>query len=277
MIPFEFDYFKPSSLQEAVHLFQRLSVEEKQPMYFSGGTEIITLGRVNRIYTNAVIDIKGIPECLAYELADNHLYTGAGLPLTVVENGNIFPLLTAISREVSDRTTRRKVTLGGNICGHIPYREAVLPFLLAESDVVIAGGEGIRCCPITEIFDERLRLEQGEFLVQLITDRKYLSAPYVSFKRRKQWDTGYPVLVVAALKIDGKLRVAVSGLSPYPFRSEDLEDIINDRFLGPDERVKAAIASIGQPVVSDTEGSAEYKLFVLSNLLLDVIAAMEVM
>ncbi|RXJ00689.1 xanthine dehydrogenase [Anaerobacillus alkaliphilus] len=276
MIPFDFEFYRPTSMREAVDLFQQLDLEGKQPMYFSGGTEIITLGRVNQIYTNAVIDIKGIPECQVRHFDNNFLYLGAGSVLADIEQENPFPLLTDVSKEVADHTTRRKVTIGGNICGNIPYREAVLPFLLTESEVIICGSSGLRCCQIQEAFDGKLHLNRGEFLVQLVTERKYLSTPYVSIKRRKQWDTGYPVVTVAAIRVGQEIRVAFSGLSPFPFRSKELEIALNDNSIAAEQRVETAITTLTEPIVSDTEASAEYKLFVMKNVLLDVITALEV-
>ncbi|MDV2583678.1 FAD binding domain-containing protein, partial [Alkalibacillus haloalkaliphilus] len=63
MISFDFEYYKPTSINEATQLFQSLVEQGKEPIYFSGGTEVITLGRINQIQTDAVIDFKGIPEC----------------------------------------------------------------------------------------------------------------------------------------------------------------------------------------------------------------------
>ncbi|RYD04887.1 hypothetical protein N752_11925 [Desulforamulus aquiferis] len=77
MITYDFEYYKPSSIHEAVSLFQSLDQQGKEPMYLSGGTEIITLGRVNRIKTGAIIDIKGTPECLVLKREAGKVTIGA--------------------------------------------------------------------------------------------------------------------------------------------------------------------------------------------------------
>ncbi|WP_178076322.1 FAD binding domain-containing protein, partial [Pseudomonas sp. 2822-15] len=81
-----------------------------------------------------------------------------------------FPLLTKTSKDVADHTARTKITLGGNICGNIFYREVVLPFLLTDSQVIIAGPKGYRTESINHIFNQVLQLERGEFLVQIVTN-----------------------------------------------------------------------------------------------------------
>jgi aerobic carbon-monoxide dehydrogenase medium subunit len=275
VIPFDFDYFKPVSIQETVGVFDAQNVKGKRPVYFCGGTEIITLGRLNIGYTEAVIDIKALKECRVMGLNNENLVIGSAITLTEIEEANLFPLLTKTASEVADRTARNKITLGGNICGRIFYREAVLPFLLADSKVVLAGLKGYRVMPMNEVFIEELKLEKGEFLVQLITDRKYLTAPFFSIKRRRQWYTGYPLVTVASLKIENKIRVAISGLCHFPFRSSDVETALNESGLTHEERVAKAIKALPNNILTDVEGSAEYRIFVLKHTLLDMMAEIE--
>lgn len=275
MLPFDFDYFKPTTLKEAVHLYQYLDQGGKQPQFFSGGTELITLGRIDLSYTEAVIDIKDIPECKVMQIGGDHLLLGSTLTLTQIENANLFPLLTKTASEVADHTARGKISLGGNICAQIFYREAVLPFLLADSQVLIVGPEGKKMVPINEIFQEQLQLKKGEFLVQLATETRFISAPFVSIKRRQQWDTGYPLITIAALKLGREMRVAISGLCPFPFRSKELESALNNRDLPVVSRIEESLAKLPKPILDDVEGSAPYRLFVLRNLLSDVMAALD--
>lgn len=275
MLPFDFDYYQPETIQEAVELFQYLRQQGQKMYIYSGGTELITLGRIGVVYADAVIDIKGIPEFHILQLRENRLILGSALTLTEIEEANRFPLLTSTASEIADHTAREKITLGGNICAQIYYREAVLPFLLADSLTVLAGPDGARTVPINQIFRQSLRLDQGEMLVQLITEIDAINAPFISIKRRQQWKTGYPLITVAALKKNGAIRVAVSGLCPFPFRSPEIEGILNNRRLPLEERLSAVLEKIPGPVLDDVEGSAEFRIFVLKNLLSDVCTALQ--
>jgi len=184
-------------------------------------------------------------------------------------------LLTKTASEVADHTARGKITLGGNICAQIFYREAVLPFLLADSQVLLIGPNGKRIVPINDIFQGQLRLERGEILVQIATENRFIRAPFFSVKRRQQWDTGYPLITIAALKIDQQVRVGISGLCPFPFRSKEVEDALNNKGLTAEERAAGAIAVLPQPVLDDVEGSSEYRIFVLRNLFYDLLASLD--
>lgn len=276
MLSGNIEYYKPATMKEAVELFFALSDENKQPLYYSGGTEILTLGRLNMIKTRALIDIKGLEECHSFEVTDNFLITGAALPLTFIEEKNLFPLLSKTSMGIADHTARNKITLGGNLCGKIFYREAVLPFLLCESKVIVVGNEGgDSAIPIDEIFNHSFQLKEGQFLVQLQTEKKYINLPFKSIKIRQQWETGYPLLTIATIKIENELRFAFSGLCRFPFRSKEMEVVINQTGLPIDERIARALEYLPAPILNDIEGSKEYRLFVLKNTLRKIIVEME--
>ncbi|MBH0334905.1 xanthine dehydrogenase, partial [Bacillus thuringiensis] len=137
MIPFDFEYYRPNSITEALQLYSKLYQEGKTPIYYNGGTEIITLGRLGNLSLKSVIDIKEIPECNVLGRYQRYVFLGSALTLTHVSDSNVFPLLSKTASRVADRTARNKITLGGNIAGEICYREAVLPFLLADSTLGI--------------------------------------------------------------------------------------------------------------------------------------------
>src|SRR3954465_314260 len=119
MLAANIEYYRPTTMNEAVEQFFTLKKENKDPMYYSGGTEILTLGRLNLIQPGAVIDIKVIKETLSHEFHQDHFIFGASLPLTYIEESNVFPLLTQTSIGIADHTARNKITLGGNLCGEI--------------------------------------------------------------------------------------------------------------------------------------------------------------
>ncbi|MBP1964106.1 FAD binding domain-containing protein [Paenibacillus aceris] len=275
MIPFDLEYYKPTTVQKAVELFQSLQMQGKNPLYFSGGTEIITFARRRFIHPGAVVDLKAIPESNVTELQKNGLVIGCCVSLTNITETNLFPLLSEAVKGVADQTARNKITLGGNICGEIYYREAVLPLLLTDSRMVIAGLQGIKVINIHHVFSQWMRLEKNEFLLQTITDREYLSLPYIHFKKRQIGTVGYPLVTVAALKKDKQIRLAFSGVCAFPFRSIDLEQIVNNSSLSLAERIDQIIWNLPAPVLNNTEGTADYRTFVLKNTLFDTVKMLE--
>lgn len=123
-----FDYFRPERLLEATEYFTERRKEGGIPLFFGGGTEIITMQRLHEITLDTAIDIKAIDAVNIHDIVEGYVAIGAAVTLTEIQNKNLFPLLTEVSKEVADRTARNKITLGGNICGNIFIGKLYFPF-----------------------------------------------------------------------------------------------------------------------------------------------------
>lgn len=275
MIPFDFEYYRPESLEEAVQAYQNLQKQGKSVIYYSGGTEFITFSRRNHLSADAVIDLKGIPECNVLEIQDEQLIIGSGVSLNKINESNLFPLLGEAVKKVADHTSRNKITIGGNLNSRLIYREGVLPLLLCDTMVRIVGTEGESLLPFDEVFQKELQLTQGQFLVQILIKKSYLDLPFISLKKTKSTKVGYPVVSIAAIIKDQKLRTAFSGVCDYPFRSKEIENIINDSSLSQEDRVLQAMKQLPSSIVHDIQASAEYREFVLKNTLSEMMAALK--
>ncbi|MBP1934910.1 FAD binding domain-containing protein [Ammoniphilus resinae] len=271
MIPYNFDYEKPSSFSEAISIYEKWEVDGKNPIYYCGGTEIITMARMDQIQTKGVIDIKGMPECLDFGWEKDQLVIGAAIPLAKLEEEKAFPLLSRVCNRIADHTSRCKITIGGNITGKINYREAVLPLLVADATCVIASKTGMKQIPIHDVFDGKVQIQPPEFLLQVRVERKMTTLPYLSEKRTKIDRIGYPVVSLAAIHAEDGIRIAFSGLCTDPFRSLSVEEELNNRSQSLESKVQSAIEKISVPILDDHHASSAYRKFILSNLLVDII------
>lgn len=271
MISFDFDYYKPISIQEAIETYKGLTGEGKVTIYYAGGTEIINLARTNQLLFEAVIDLKEIPECNLFEIQHQKLIIGAAVTLTKISDSLMFPFLATSCRGSADRTARDKITLGGNICGKTQFKEGILPLLLANSEIVIVKEEGLKTVPLKQIFNQELQLNQGEFVTHLIVDQSYIGLPYAYIKKTKQEKVDYPLVAVAAIEKDKRLSIAFSGLCPYPFWSAPMDEVLNNKEISFDKKIDDAFSHLPAPILSDLRGSAEYRNFVLRNILHDIL------
>ncbi|MBU5426817.1 FAD binding domain-containing protein [Tissierella pigra] len=267
MIAFDFEYYKPDTVEDAVKLYNKLNSNGKKPIYYGGGTEFISMARMNNRYTEAVIDIKGIPECNVHEIKNNKLIMGSAITLTDISEANYFPLLGYIVRRIADHTIQDKITLGGNLMGTIIYRESILALLLSNCDIILQGSKGKRVVPISDICDKKIGIEDDEILIQVIVDERFLSLPYLHVKRTKHEKIDYPLITMAAIKDKNRTLISFSGLCEYPFRSLKIEEILNDSSLSKKEKIKKVIESIPDKILHDIGGSSEYRKFMLGDIL----------
>lgn len=267
MIPFNFIYCRPDTIEEAHRAFIELSTQGRKPLYYGGGSEIITMSRMESIRPGAVIDIKRVAPCMLLAAHEGGLDIGSGCTLNQIKESGLFPLLSLACGRIADHTNQCRITLGGNLCGTIIYRETSLPLLLCDADVTIMGGQGLRRVPFSSVFDGRMRLMPGELVVGLHVPKWALCAPHFHVKRTTNEKIDYPLVSMAAIRAKGGLRVAFSGVCSYPFRSLDIEGVLGDLSLSKSERVEKAAGLLPEPPCNDVEGDVPYRLFVFKNTL----------
>ncbi|GAA3334101.1 hypothetical protein GCM10020331_100740 [Ectobacillus funiculus] len=85
----------------------------------------------------------------------------------------------------------------------------------------------------------------------------------------------YPLITLAALRTDTSIRVAISGLCNFPFRSSSMEMELNNKSATLEDRIERAVRYIPAPVLEDIRGSREYRVFVLQNTLYDALTYLE--
>lgn len=276
MISFDFDYYKPSSIHEVIDTIRVAEKLGKQVVFYSGGTEFITFARTNQLHADTVIDLKGIQECTMLQVVGKELIIGAAVSINQISESKLFPLLGETVQKIADHTSRNKITIGGNLNSRFMYREGILPLLLADAKVKIAGEGKDEIVPLEKIFNREIILEPGTFIVQIIVHQSYLDLPFSTLKRTRMTKVGYPLATVAALVKEGEIRLAFSGVCEFPFRSAEIEGIMNESAVSVDERIERAIAKLPAPIVHDIHASAGYREFTLKNMLTDTMKTLEV-
>jgi len=262
MIPNNFIYFRPENLAEASEAYSAAESEGLEPIYLAGGTEITTFCRNGTIKPGALVDIKRIPECRRLDEEGDDLVFGAALTLNEVVESGSYPLLSRAAGIV-DHTVRNRLTLGGNIAGRLPYRETVLPLLLVDSRLRIMGPAGERVVSLSDIFSKRLRLESGEFLVQLLVPKNAGKCPWYYCREVRKTRVDYPLVTACFLIESGSIRMAVTGAYGFPLRATTAEEVLNDNTIAPVDKPARAIAAIPHAFLEDMRGSGQYRRMLL--------------
>jgi len=259
MLAFDFDYYLPDTLQEAVNIYESVQKVGKKPYYYGGGTEIISMGRVFNIIPDTIINIKNIPECNGLGTDGSRLNFGSAVTLNAIYESGLYPLLGLAAARIADHTIQCKLTLGGNLAGTIQYHETLLPLMLADSTIHIAGLQGIRQALIADVLSTGKKPAPGDLIIKVTMDQKYAALPYAHIKKTTAEKIGYPLVSLSALYLKGMLRLAASGLCAWPFQFNDVQ-IDNDQ--PANEIAQQLKQSIPDSVLDDVEGSSGYRLFI---------------
>lgn len=276
MITFDFEYVKPQTISDVTTILNDIKGNNQTFMYYAGGTEFISRARAGEITTDVVIDLANIPECHAISLDNDYLILGSMVTLTQLIKENYFPLLSTAAKHIGHQTARNTITIGGNLMSHLPYREALLPFLLANSTLVIATSEGnLEDVHMQQFYKNGFKLPNGSFLVQIRTATRLIELPFYHRKHTKQSKVNYPIVTLVAMEIEKELRIACSGIYSHPFRSEKFEATLNDSTLDKLDRLHKAIMEIELPVIDDMYASSEFRVILFKRSLIDMFKKME--
>ncbi|NMP23858.1 FAD binding domain-containing protein [Sulfobacillus harzensis] len=278
MIIHPFAYFRPDTIEEALGIYDQVMREGKQPVYYGGGSEILTRSRLNDGRFDAVIDLKHIPETRVHGQDRGKLRFGAGLRLTELADRDLWPFMTATADRIADHTTRGHITLGGNLMSTLPYKEALLPLLLADSSTaIIATKGGVENRTLKDLYDHQINLKPGEFLVSVTVDGNEAKAmAFRSYKMTRQDWIDYPLVTIAVAKRDdGSIRAAFSGWASYPFTSSRVNQILSETGKAPQDRAARATRSMPQAALDDIRGSREYREFVTEYTLTNILKELE--
>lgn len=227
-------YYRVESLEEALEVFGR----HEGALYYSGGTEIVSMRRMGRIDPSAVIDLSGIDSYRRLEKVGEAWSIGGGVTLNTIASAGI-PLLSEVAGKIADHTVRNAITLAGNVCGRLPYREAAAALLVLDAQVEIASTEGFVVHPMRGLFDKRMQLEQGTWVHRFILTVKAGRA--VSKRITEHGSVDYPIVHMMGLASEGQIQMGCAGLSPYPFI-----------FEGP-------VFEHAHPIVEDQRASRAYR------------------
>lgn len=272
MIPINFDYYLPNTTQEALLAYTNITQNNKTAIYYSGGSEVISMCRTGSIKPDAIIDLKNIPECQELKIAENNLLIGSCVTLTKLKSSKLFPLMGTTVGRIADHTNQTRITVGGNVCGTIIYKESVLPLLLTDATVNTYSIEGNKSVSIHEIFNKRVNLKPSVFITSFLVDTKFCNTKYFHIKKTANEKIDYPLITVCTLNFEGKIRIAFSGLCEFPFRSLDIEETLNDINLSKNTKLDIILSQIPGKILDNLDGSADYRMFVLRNTLDKIIS-----
>jgi len=167
IVPIEFEYHAPGSLDEALELLERYG-EEAQVL--AGGTDLIPHMKQRKAEPKHVVNIKRIPGLACIEETPDGFKIGALAKLRAVELSpqikEKIPLLSEAAQSIGSVQIRNLGTIGGNICNASPSADMATPLLALDATVHIYGRDGAKTCSIDEFFQGGgdINLRRGEFV-----------------------------------------------------------------------------------------------------------------
>jgi carbon-monoxide dehydrogenase medium subunit len=267
MIPAQFEYVRPSSLDEAVRALADGGDEAK---VIAGGQSLLPLLRLRLAYPELLVDIGDLTELGGVADHGDSLLIGARAthyqvihdPLIAEHCG----LLAQAAATVADPAVRHRGTLGGSLAHADPAGDLPAVVLALDAALLASGPGGTREIPAAEFFVDYLTtsLQPGEILTGVRVPKlgREWGYRYEKFHRTAQ---AWAIVGVAALarRSNGQVteaRVGLTNMGPVPVRASAVEAAA----AGADataEALAAAAASAadGTNPPADLHGQPDYR------------------
>lgn len=275
MIPAQFDYSSPTTVEEAITLLNELGDDAK---ILAGGHSLIPMMKLRFASPTHLIDINNIPGMSYIREEDGFLKIGAMTREVEMEESALvadkFPIFIDATKLIADPQVRNFGTIGGNLAHGDAANDHPAIMIALNAEVVIAGKEGSRTEGIDGFFYGfyMTAVQEGEILTEIkipVQKGKVGSAYHKNERKVGDYATA-GVAVQIVLDDNGTCTYAGVGLTNVnatPLRAERSEEALRGTKLSDDDIAKAAqYAAEDCNPSDDLRGSAEYKRRIVSVL-----------
>ena len=266
MIPAQFDYVAPTTVEEALAALAQHGDDAK---IMAGGQSLLPVLRMRLNAPEVVIDLGRIDSLRGIRDDGDAIVIGALTTHHEVMNDGLVRqhalLLTKAATHVADAQVRHRGTFGGALAHADPAGDLGAPALALGAEFVIAGSGGTRTVGADDFFVDLFETAIGEdeILTEVrIPKRTGWGAHYEKFVRvAHQW----PIVAVAAtVKADSgtisEARIGLTNMGSTPLRARGVEAALAGATASEDGvRAAAEMAADGTNPPSDLNGSAEYR------------------
>ena len=267
MKPPKFDYFSPTSLDEALELLARHGPDVK---VLAGGQSLIPVLNFRLARPETLIDLNRVDGLSFIEERGDHIAIGAMTRQRQIGTSDLVaahaPLLFEATKLIGHLPTRTRGTIGGSLANADPAAEYPAVATALDCTMVVKGNSGERRVPAREFFVDLLTtaIEPAEVLTEIEVS-KAPPGSGCAFQEIARRHGDFALAGVAAqLTVDGdriaEVRLAACGVGPGPVRLEEAERIVLHEGVS-DKAIDAAGRAAAAEVAPTTDGhaSADYR------------------
>jgi carbon-monoxide dehydrogenase medium subunit len=266
MIPPDFDYVAPSTVDEAVAALANAGEDAK---VIAGGQSLMPVLRLRLAAPTVLVDLGRIGELRGVRDDGDALVIGSMTTYYGLLGNPLISkhalLLADATRTVADPQIRHRGTLGGAVAHADPAGDLCAPILAMDATMTAVGPAGSRSIPASEFFVEYFTtaLQPDEILTEIrVPKHTDWAAHYEKLSRIAQaWSI---VAVAATVALDGDVisqaKVALTNMASVPVRARGVEEALIGQPASQESiRAAAEHAAEGTSPITDGNADADYR------------------
>ena len=260
MIPAEFDYVAPETLDDAI---RALADGGEDAKLLAGGHSLLPLMKLRLAAPALLVDLRRVPD-LAGVRANGDIRIGAMTTHSALARADA-GLASAAAETIADQQVRNRGTIGGSLAHGDPASDLPAVVLAAEGTIVARGPGGEREIAAADFFRDYFEtaLAPDEVITGIrLPGSEGWSFGYEKFNRRQEdWAM---VAVCALLRVENgacaDVRIGLTHMGSTPLRATAAEEALRGQALEPGAIAAAAEqAAEGTSPPADLNASADYK------------------
>jgi carbon-monoxide dehydrogenase medium subunit len=270
---------QPSTVAEASRALAEFGDKAK---LYAGGAELLLLLRNGLLQTETLIDVKKIARLLQVTMDTNAIHVGACVTHHDLQGHPSIrqhaPAFAYAESQVANVRVRNQGTLGGNLAFSDPHSDPGTVLLIHQASVTLGSSRGERQMRLDELFVDMYAtaLEPDELLLDVAIPflPSGMKSAYQRLHRYQRPTLGVAAGVRMSNGTIVETRLAVGCVGPKAMRLPALEEKITGAGIDVAKKIISAeknnLREIIRPV-DDLLGSAEYKIYMMTVMLGDVL------
>ena len=267
MYPASFEYFAPSSLEEACEILDRFDGDAK---VLAGGQSLVPAMKLRVTAPRALVDINRIDGLDTLAEADGRLRIGALVRHKTCERSELlkgrYGVLGATAPQISDPIVRNLGTVCGSLVHADPQGDWGAALLALGAEVVAHGTQGERVVPLDDFLQGPFATAIGpnEIVTEIRVPDPGARAGGTYLKLERKVGDFATAAVAVHVSLDdgtiGRAGVALTGVGPRNTRAAEAEEALAGA-EPTDEAIREAaeLAAKAADPWDDHRGTVEYK------------------
>jgi carbon-monoxide dehydrogenase medium subunit len=262
VIPAEFDYEAPESLEEAIRMLRENGEDAK---LLAGGHSLLPLMKLRLAAPTVLVDLRRIPGLHGIQRENGSWRLGAMTRHADLQDTEELGVVARAASLIADQQVRNRGTIGGSLAHGDPASDLPTVLLATEGEVTARGSGGQRTIAAAELFQGYLTtaLAHDEVVTEVrIPTLDGYGFGYEKFTRRAEdWAmVGVCALVKKAGDTCEDVRIGLTHMGSTPLRATAAEDALRGQALDADSIARAAEqAAEGTEPPGDLNATPEYK------------------
>jgi aerobic carbon-monoxide dehydrogenase medium subunit len=261
MIPAQFDYVAPESLDEALAALG----SDEDAKVLAGGHSLLPLMKLRLAAPSLLVDLRRVPGLAGIQREDGNWRIGAMTRHHDVAAGGL-GIASLAAGTIADQQVRNRGTIGGTLAHGDAASDMPAVLLATEGSVTVRGDAGPREIAAADLFEDFLTTAVGG--AEILTEVRLPALDgygfgYQKFNRRQEdWAM---VAVCALVKRAGDgtcedVRIGLTNMGTTPLRATAAEQALRGKPLDAESIAAAAEqAAEGADPPADLNASTDYK------------------